>query len=171
MWQPGDVGGNGTTTPASLTTMRERNRALNSERHWAGEGWVRRGVEEWRWGYCVWEIKSFSFLCTLTLLSERMWKKALISNTSLRKKHSSRLNPAVLNIIKSIRLLYTYLEIRNLPSDFWKKNYSKEEKAVAHTRMLMTFVHNVAIGWIDSIIVSNMQTSTSIFIADMNRKL
>lgn len=97
-----------------------------------------------------------------------MWKKALISNTSLRKKHSSRLNPEVLNIIKSIRLLYTYLEIRNLPSDFWKKKYIKEEKAVAHIRMLMKFV---AVGWIDSIIISNMQTSTSICIVDMNRKL
>lgn len=114
------------------------------------EHWIHSGSEPGRGGweedvesgdgdYYIWEIKSFSFL---TLLSERTWKKALLSNSSVSKKHSSMLNPAILKInysMRCMRPLYTYLEMGNLTLDFWK-NSSKEEKAITQTRMLMKYV-------------------------------
>lgn len=117
------------------------------------EHWIHWGTEpergEWEEvtesgdrDYYIWEIKSVSFSYTLTLLSERTWKKALLSNSSFSKKHSSRLNPAILKIIYSMRCmrpLCRYLEMGNLPLDF-RKNSGREEKAVAQTRMLMKYV-------------------------------
>lgn len=132
--------------PPLLPSWQIQRRETEHWIHWSTEpgrgGWEKEAESRDR-KYCYRRNKIFFFLMCLNSFVRKDRKVQYCSEKNyFSRKHSSRLNPAILKVIYGMRCrkpLYKLLEMWNLPLDFWKKP-SKQQKAVTQTRILMKYV-------------------------------